>query len=149
MFFIITALLTLIISPLMFIVGKPVRLTTVRGVTPQDFHEDHKMARLTPVVIVEPWEWMSRLLVRKRIAGLAIFGIVIMNVNDDEVLFHEAVHVAHQSMLTPPLFVLIYLLDWLAYLPFKRHFRVRAERYIPVAEIVAYKVANDRVPLAE
>lgn len=145
MFFWLTALLTIIVFPFTIIIGRPERVTTVRASTPHWFSSHFPLARLTPIVEINPWPWFQKHMAGRRIAGYAFLGFVVMNDDHDEnstVFFHECVHITHQSAVSPILYGLVYALDLLMYWPFSRWFTQRAYLRIPVGEAVAYRVAN-------
>lgn len=100
----------------------------------------------TPVVLCEPWPWLRRRM--GTIRALAALCYVIVREGPPVVLAHEAIHVAHQSWVSPPLFGLAYLLDLLIYAPFRGWFRDGAVRRIPVGERIAYTVTGEPDPLA-
>ena len=147
MFFWLTALLTFVLFPLALIVGKPVRVTTVKALTPEDFHKHFPLARLTPIIWIEPWMWFEKHMIN-RINAYAFLGWIIVHNDRQTTIFHEAIHVTHQSVLSPIFYAVIYVLDWIAFLPFRRWFRKGAFRRIPVGETVAYRIANKDPHLA-
>ena len=147
MFFWLTAILTFLLLPFALIIGKPTKLTTVKALTPKDFHSRFKLSRLTPVVWIEPWSWVSKKM-KGRANAFAFLGMIVMNNDHPDVVFHECIHVAHQSVFSPILYGLVYALDLLMYFPFRHWFRDRAYMRIPVGETVAYRIANKSKHLA-
>jgi hypothetical protein len=147
MFFWLTALLTFLVFPLALIVGKPVRITTVKALTPHDFHKKFPLSRLTPIIWMKPWPWFEKHMVN-RINAYAFLGLIIVHNEQESTIFHEAIHVTHQSIFSPILYAAVYVLDWLMYAPFHSWFRKGAWRRVPVGETVAYRIANDDPHLA-
>ena len=144
MFLWMTVLLTVALLPFLLIIGLPVKVTTVRKLTLPEFWEAFPLSSWTPILVLKPHPWFQRFMDRALVGAYAIAGCVVFRGEDTAASteYHEAIHVAHQSSVSPILYALAYMLDILTYLPFKQWYPKGEYKRIPVAEVIARKVSG-------
>lgn len=142
MFIWLTALFTLVFLPFCFIFGYPVKLTTAGANLTPDLRKRFPWSSKTPMVTLKAWPWFFRFMEKKGVAAYAFSGYICFRLKRRSTAIHEAIHVTHQSVVSPILYAIAYVLDWLVFTPFRHYFPNRFYMRAPVAETVAYHVTE-------
>lgn len=142
MFIWMTFAFTILFFPLMLVFGWPTRITTTGVFLTPALREKFPWSSKTPVVVLKPHAWFMAYMTKKGIAAYAFSGFIAFAMKRRSTEIHEAIHVTHQSVISPILYSLVYVLDWVVFLPFKSWFPENHLRRSPVAETVAYHVSH-------
>ena len=149
MFIWMTTLFTIILFLPMLACGVPVRLTTTGTYLTAGLRKKFPWSSKTPVVVLKPHAWLRNYMTKTGIAAYAFSGFIAFNRDRRTTEVHEAIHLTHQSAVSPILYTVAYLLDWVVFLPFKSWFPKGHFRRAPVAEMVAYTVSHAEVAVEE
>lgn len=144
MFIWLTVLLTLPLAWVAPILMWGVRIKTAGAFLHPDTSRKFRISSKTPIFVGHPRAWLFRIMDDRGVAGLAFLGFVVVAHDDPKVLRHEAVHVVHQSCISPFLVGLVYLLDLLAWFPWRHHWPEGYCKKASVIEKIAYKVGDER-----
>lgn len=147
MFIWMTALFTFLLFPFAFIFGTIDKITTAGALVTPKLRKKFPWSSKTPVVIVKPHAWFLRLMDRQGVNAYAFSGFMCFRNRPRSTEVHECIHVMHQSVVSPILYAVVYLLDWLVFLPFKSWWPAGEFRRAPVAEKVAYHVSTEETKL--
>jgi hypothetical protein len=142
MFVWMSALLTLVLFPFTLPFGRPKKLTTSGAYLTSELRKRFPWSSKTPMVAISPWPWFTRFMERKGVAAYTFASFIAFRLDRRSTAVHEAIHVTHQSVISPVLYGLAYLLDWLVFAPFKNYFPEGEYKRAPVAEKVAYFVTD-------
>lgn len=140
----INVLLSIVLLPFTLIVARPRKVRLCKQLLlDKTLVKEFPVASRTPILILKPWGWYQKWMLKKKIGAQAFGCFVVKGENANETtLFHEAVHVMQQSIFTPILVGLSFLLDVLMYLPFRKRYQDFTWRKIPVVEMTARNLAD-------
>jgi len=141
-----TTILTFVLVPFMLIFGLPCRVTTVSEFVTPRLRKKFPWSSKTPIIVLEPHPWLLKYMQKTGIAAYAFLGFVTFAMDRRTTEIHEAIHVLHQSAISPIFYAIVYVFDWLAFLPFSKSenkwYPQNYWRRAPVAEHIAYTVSH-------
>jgi hypothetical protein len=142
MFIWLTTLLTGLLMPFCLVFMKWPKVVLAKAWVTEEVAERFPVSVRTPIFYAQPRQWFEKLMTKYGIRGVAFLGIVMMKEDLPVVREHEAIHVIHQSCISPIFVLLVYGFDVLAWLPFRSWWRPGYAKRISVIERVAYKIAE-------
>ena len=86
-------------------------------------------------------DWLGEIMLRAGVQAFAFLNLVVYLAEPSESLrVHEHTHVYQQASLSLPLYAIVYALDLVAILAWRKHLPKSARLRYPVAEAMAYAV---------
>ena len=142
MFIWLNVIFTLAFLPIALIFGKFNRVGICKDAVSDKVNEAFPVSKWTPYIDLEPRGWVMLWMKGRGIGGMACLGYVFVQQRHELVIFHECVHVMQQSVASPVLIGLVYLLDLVVFWPWRKWFKDGEARKVSTVEVIAYRVTG-------